>query len=1222
MVLAGVLLVHMAPDGSGGRSAYAQTAGSSFEYAENGTVPVATFMARDREEDAVEWTLSGPDDHLFTIGDGVLRFRESPNYEDPQSVAADVSRDERNVYRVTVEANGGTHDVTVTVTDVDEAGTVRIDRPQPQVHRPLGASLSDEDGGIASDRWQWARSEDGTTWTDIAGATAPKRHSTPADEGMYLRATVTYSDRFGSGKTASAVSARRVEAMPLVNAAPSFVEQDDEEDIVTRSVAENTAVGRRVGRRVSATDADADMLFYELLDTPDLKDSEGVARFTIDSASGQIRVGKELGADAGEREDEDATSLAGVPALPEGEDAGEADNSEYVLRVRVSDPSTASATVNVIVKVIDVNEPPLFDEDAPTMLRVREITDNADVVITYGDSDTYAVTDQDDRDTSFTYSVSGADSDFLTFNSASVLSFRAGHKPDYERKSSYSIAIVARSGEGARRRTSTLDVTIEVVDAEDHGEVFLSQRQPQVGIEVHATVSDPDGRVAVRSWEWERSEEITVDGEGTPSAECREDPGTPGIGVVGDWTPIDGVRTATYTPTLADVDRCLRATAVYRDAIGDSEERAMEAAEAPAQSSQAANAAPEFLDQDLTTPGAQADRTSRRVAENTESGQSIGPPVIAFDEDGELLIYTIGGEDAELFGISRNDAQLKTKAPLNYEARRSYAVVVIATDPSGASVGIEVTINVTDVDDPARITGVRSADYAENGTEPVASFSAYDESGHDIEWSVGGPDGHLFTIGDGVLRFREPPNYEDPQSAVEDVSRAERNVYSVTVEAHGGTRDVSVTVMDVDDAGTASIDRPQPQVDRPLEASLLDEDAGVTDERWQWARSEDGRTWTDVEGATSPVRSPVPADVDMYLRATVTYSDRFGTGKMASAVSARRVEARPLFNAAPSFAEQDDEEHTVVRSVAENTTVGGSVGRSVSATDADADVLFYELLDTPDLEDDGGRARFTIDSLSGQITVGKELGADVGEREDEESTSLGGDPVLPPGEDAGEAGNSEYILRVRVSDPSTASATVNVIVEVVDVNEAPLFDEEAPAVLRVTENADPPVITYGDSDTPVDADTFAVTDQDGVVPGPGGHDDTSYTYSVSGADHDVLGFDVDGVLSFRAGHEPDFEDRSSYSITIVASSGEGTRRKTATLDVTIEVVDAEDSGGVFLSQRQPEVGIVIHATASDPDGGITIRGWVWERSNEITVTERVRPVFQCADAVGEGDGRR
>ena len=130
---------------------------------------------------------------------------------------------------------------------------------------------------------------------------------------MYLRATVTYSDKFGAGKTASAVSARRVEARTLSNAAPRFVDRSgDGVTTVTRFVDENTAVGRPVRWRVSATDADDDILFYELLDTPDLEDDNGVARFTIDSASGQIRVGKVLGADAGEREDEDPTSLHSV----------------------------------------------------------------------------------------------------------------------------------------------------------------------------------------------------------------------------------------------------------------------------------------------------------------------------------------------------------------------------------------------------------------------------------------------------------------------------------------------------------------------------------------------------------------------------------------------------------------------------------------------------------------------------------------------------------------------------------------------------------------------------------------------------------------------------------------------------------------------------------------------------------------------------------------------
>ena len=1220
IVLAGILLANMVTDGPASHLAYAQAADSSIDFAENGTGPVGTFNAYDQDGDAIKWSLSGPDDDRFTIDGGVLSFREPPDHEDPQSAQGG------NVYRVTIEASGGMHDVAVTVTDVDEAGTVSIDRLQPQVDRPLGAGLSDEDDGVAAERWQWARSEDGTTWTDIEGATSPRRRPAPGDVGMYLRATVTYSDRFGSGKTASAVSARRVEARTLSNAAPSFADQDDDENTphidVARSVAENTAVGMNVGRTVSATDADNDILFYELLDTPDLEDEDGHVRFTIDSASGQIRVGRELGADAGEREDEDSTSLSGGPSLPQDEDAGDAFNGEYILRVRVSDPSTASATVNVIVRVTEVNEAPHFDEDAPAVLRVRE---NADPDITFGDdgtpvdADTYAVTDQDGGDTTFAYSVTGDDREVLAFDSSDILGFMADHKPDFEEKSSYSITVVARSGTGFRRRSSTLDVTIEVVDTEDVGEVSLSQRQPQEGIDVHATVSDPDGGVSIKRWEWERSSEITVDDTGTPSAECRDDPDTLGIEVVDGWTPIDGASSAVYTPKLVDVDRCLRVTAVYTDNLDDTGERATGVLEAPVQNSNPANAAPKFVDQDLNSPGDQSDRTSRKVAENTEAGQSIGTPVSAFDDDGELLIYTIGGADAEFFGMSRRNGQLKTEASLNYEARNSYSVVVTATDPSGAADSIQVTINVTDVHDPVHITGISSVRYSENGTAPVAAFTAFDEGEHVIRWAVSGRDDDLFTIDGGVLAFREPPNYEDPQSAADGTLLSVRNVYRVTVEAAGGTRDVSVSVTDVDEAGTASIDRPQPQVDRPLSASLSDVDDRVADERWQWTRSEDGRTWTDIEGATSPGRRPAPADVGMYLRATVTYSDKFGAGKTASAVSANRVETTTLFNAAPSFADQDDDESTsyldVARSVAESTAVGMPIGVPVSATDADEDILFYELLDTPDLEDEDGDARFTIDSLSGQIRVGKELGADPGETEDEDSTVLTGAPALPGDEDAGGEDNGEYVLRVRASDPSTASATVNVIVRVTEVNEAPAFDDDAPTLLSVVENADPPVITTGHGGPHIDADTYAVTDQDGSVTGPDGYDDTTYTYSVLGADLDVLAFDS-GILNFRRGHEPDFEDQSSYSITVVAHSGEGSRRLLAALDVTIEVVDGEDAGAVVLSQRQPEVGIAVHATASDNDGGVTIRRWMWELSEEVTVSARGTPSAECRDDPG------
>ena len=554
IVLAGMLVASVIPDGPTGHPAYAQTADSSIEFAENGTGPVGTFYAYDQDGDAIVWSLSGPDADKFTIDGGVLAFREPPNYEDPQS------RSGSDVYRVTVQAGGGTHDVAVTVTDVDEAGTASIDRRQPQVSRPLGAILSDEDDGVSGQRWQWARSEDKTTWTDIEGATSPRRSPAEADEGMYLRAKVTYSDKFGPGKTASAVSANPVEARTLSNAAPGFVgRRGDKVTTVTLRVSENTAVGRSVGRRVSATDADDDVLFYELLDTPDLEDIDDDARFTIDSATGQIRVGKELGADDGEREDEDSTALTGSPALPSSEDADDANNSEYVLRVRASDPSTASATVNVIVRVTNVNEPPAFIENVPTLLRVEENPEDQPV-ITIGESGTpindttFAVTDQDASDTRFTYSVTGDDEEVLAFdNSTNILGFKAGHEPDYEEKISYSITVVARSG----GRSTTLDVTIEVVDTEDAGEVTLSQRQGQVDIDINAAVSDPDGGVSIRRWEWER----TVDDDLAASTKCED------IDTDEDWTPIGGASSAAYTPTSADVGRCLRATAIYTDNI-------------------------------------------------------------------------------------------------------------------------------------------------------------------------------------------------------------------------------------------------------------------------------------------------------------------------------------------------------------------------------------------------------------------------------------------------------------------------------------------------------------------------------------------------------------------------------------------------------------------------------------------------------------------------------
>ena len=169
------------------------------EHPENVT-NVATYEASGA--DSVRWSLSGDDEEDFNINGGQLTFRTSPDYEDP----ADADMD--NVYMVTVEARAGTlmasQDVTVTVSNVNEAGTVTLSTMSPAVGSEVTATLTDLDGGITETTWQWSKSMtmDGT-FTDIDTATSASYTTLEDDTGMYLQATATYTDGHGPGKMAT-----------------------------------------------------------------------------------------------------------------------------------------------------------------------------------------------------------------------------------------------------------------------------------------------------------------------------------------------------------------------------------------------------------------------------------------------------------------------------------------------------------------------------------------------------------------------------------------------------------------------------------------------------------------------------------------------------------------------------------------------------------------------------------------------------------------------------------------------------------------------------------------------------------------------------------------------------------------------------------------------------------------------------------------------------------
>ena len=197
--------------------------------------------------------------------------------------------------------------------------------------------------------------------------------------------------------------------------------------------------------------------------------------------------------------------------------------------------------------------------------------------------------------------------------------------------------------------------------------------------------------------------------------------------------------------------------------------------------------------------------TTRSIEENLASGANVGAVVRATDADGDTLTYSLTGTDAGSFTINSGTGQIMVGAgsTLDYETKASYVVTVTATDPAGDSDSIAVTITVTNVVELGMVSGDAPPEYAENGMEAVATYTA--DGPVRAGWSVSGADMDDFDISnEGVLSFASAPDFEMPMGGADNDS----NTYMVTVEAEAGgeMEMVAVTVMvtNVDEIGTLS----------------------------------------------------------------------------------------------------------------------------------------------------------------------------------------------------------------------------------------------------------------------------------------------------------------------------------------------------------------------------------------------------------------------------------
>ncbi len=577
------------------------------ENAAPGSLVGDAVTATDPDRDVLTYSLSGTDAASFvidgstgqiTVGSGTVFDYESR----PEMYTVIVSvHDGRDVYGSDDTMIDASIEVNIDVNNVDEAGTVSVSPEQPQAGTALAASLTDPDGSVSDVSWQWARSSDGSNWSDITGAESATYTPVADDVGGYLRASASYTDGHGSGKSAHAVSPQRTAQRD-----PYFA------DDVTLTVDENTAPGASVGSALTATDPDGDTLTYSLSGTD-------APSFVIDGSSGQITVGSGtmldyesglerfrvvvsvhdgrdvFGSDDSTIDDQIEVNIdvnnvdeAGMvvvsPTEPEVETALAASLTDLDGSVsdvswqwaRSSDGSnwndisgassdsytpiaddvssflrtTASYTdghgpgksAHAVMEWQTAQRAPYFEDDVT--LTIDENTPPGSLV---GD----AVTATDPDGDTLTYSLSGTDApSFVIDGSNGQITVSSGTVFDYESgPARYTVIVSVHDGRDVYGSDDTaiddqIEVNIDVNNVDEAGTVSVSPGEPEVGTALAASLSDPDGSVSDVSWQWARSSDRA------------------------DWQVTDGASSSTYTPVDLDADKYLRVTASYVDGEG------------------------------------------------------------------------------------------------------------------------------------------------------------------------------------------------------------------------------------------------------------------------------------------------------------------------------------------------------------------------------------------------------------------------------------------------------------------------------------------------------------------------------------------------------------------------------------------------------------------------------------------------------------------------------
>ena len=361
-------------------------------------------------------------------------------------VLSDVTR-ARPSFTVPANAADGTvYTFTLTVTDIDEerdsdSMTVTVSTPRTptacagdDMEAEPGDSVTLEGTCSVNPHGIWWRMAH--LWSQPAGQqlilSDPTRGRpmfvvpTDAAAGTVYTFTLTVTDIDGESDSDD-MTVTVVGQLPDANGnyAPLF----DEGTFATRKLDERSPAGTEVGDPVAATDANGDSLTYTL-------SGDDAGAFAIDGESGQI------------------TTIAGQGYVY-------SQKPKYRVSVTADDGKGGVATIDVVINIRDLNDPPRFVEGEST---TRSLPENSPAGTKVGDL--FLATDPEVNP--LTYSISGTDAGSFTIDQyTGYLKTKAGVVYDYETKSTYTLTVKATDPGGL---SASIAVTVTLVDVAEAGQ--------------------------------------------------------------------------------------------------------------------------------------------------------------------------------------------------------------------------------------------------------------------------------------------------------------------------------------------------------------------------------------------------------------------------------------------------------------------------------------------------------------------------------------------------------------------------------------------------------------------------------------------------------------------------------------------------------------------------------------------------------------------------------